>query len=132
MQLKYKRYTGSKGMLVSKQTYCVEAMLLANAEEQERINAAGRWDARVWIMGDHSHDADHEELDRQITKIGMRDLIQGVRFEYTNFNNVLRTENVIAEACKQLLATVNCLATFDGTERVVEVDEYTAEVVVTG
>lgn len=129
MQLKFKRYSGTKG-LFNKKTYCLEAVLLATQAEHERITAYAKWESRLWILGDL--DTDDEEYKNQVHKFNVGDLARGVRFEYENFNNVLRTENLIAKAAKVLLATVNTLATFDGTERVVEVDEDKAAVVVSG
>lgn len=133
MQLKLRRYTGvKKGILSSKTTYCLEAMLLPSPLEAERINAFERWSDNISILGDLDLDVDDEEYKTQAMNVTIQKLAHGARFEYLNFNGVIRTENLIMVACKQLLATINSLATFDGSERVVEVNEDTAAVVARG
>lgn len=132
MQLKFKRYTGSRGLISKGTTYCLEAVLYASSEEHERISAYDRWTASIWILGDLDLDTDQEEYKTQAMRVSVADLTKGSRFEYKNFNNVIRTENLIIAASKQLISTVNELATFDGTERVVELDDREATLVAAG
>lgn len=133
MQLKYKRYTGQRGMISKETTYCLDVLAHLSDAERERIDQYDRWKSMVWILGDMPVESDdNEEYRKHIMRVSIRDVANGCRFEYSNFNNVLRTENIIAEACKQVLATVNTLATFDGSERVVEVDEDEAAIVAAG
>lgn len=132
MQLKFKRYTGTKGMLKKETTYCLEAVVHPTPEEDALINRFGLWGQMPYIHGELDIDTAETEFTTQIMRVSMRDLRAGARLEYANFNNVGRSEALLANGCKRLLAAANELATFDGSERVVELDERSVEVVAAG
>jgi len=131
MQLKFKRYTGSKGMIFKDTTYCLEALAQPTAEEQASIITYNRANDMLYLLADREPDHD-EDLTGQINRPTVADLMNGIRLEFKNFNNVLRAESVIARACQKLLATIAELDTFDGSERVVEVQAGSLELAAAG
>lgn len=130
MQLKFKRYTTTKGLFGNKTGYCLEAMLLPTEDEARLIDEFGRWNTNVRISTDHI--GDNDELYKPVNGLQIGELRQGRRFEFSNFNNVYYTESAIRDACTRALDTVAALATFDGTERVIELTSDGQAVVAAG
>lgn len=126
MQLKFKRYTGSKGLLIKATTYCVEAIAHPAPAEQASINSYDRARQPLHL------NLDELDLATPINQPTFADLARGLRLECNTLDGALRGESVIAHACQELLATLETLATFDGSERVVEVQAGSVELVAAG
>lgn len=132
MQVKFKRYTGNRGLISKETTYCLDAIILPTAEEHALIQSYDRWSMRPWTLGNGDIDDDDEDYIGQMRRPSMADLTRGSNLTFKNFNSVFKAEQVILTACERLLATVNALATFDSSERVLEVDEDGAVLVAAG
>lgn len=126
MQLKFKRYTGSKGMLIKATTYCVEAIAHPGPAEQASINTHDRARQPFYF------NLDELDLATPINQPTFADFTRGLRLECNTLDGALRAESMIANACQDLLATLEILATFDGREHVVEVKAGSVEVVAVG
>lgn len=122
MQTKFKRYTGSKGMISKHTTYCLDAIVLPTAEEKVLMDGAGRWSTSVWTYSDEKNVDLDDEVYKHLGHLKMEELLRGVRFEYESHGSVIRTEEAILEAFRYLLSVSQTLATFDGRERVFEID----------
>ena len=129
MQLKFKRYTGTKGVLRQSTSYQLEAMIQPSPEERERVERFGRWAAYIAKSCDTDF-SNNAEMRDQIGLTTFRDLSDGCKFSYADPDNVVLTENVLVEACKNLIANVNFLMTFDHSERVFEIGESSSELLV--
>lgn len=129
MQLKFRRSTGSKGMLSKSTTYILDATMNATTEEGELIVRFGKSGSIVWNYADDTMQSGdrQDEVWTELNRTTFQDLSSGRRYEYEKFNSVIRTENDIKAACQSLLHTCETLATFDGRERVLEItaDEIT-------
>ena len=120
MQIKYRRSMGTKGML-SSTVYVLDALLLPSPEEAELLQRFGRTGERIWTYADEEIRDVTDEHYKQLSGLTFQQLISGHRFQYKNFNDVLRSERIIKDACQSVLATCETLATFNDSERVLEV-----------
>ena len=133
MQLKFKRYANTKkGLLGSSTTFCLEALLQVSPEEDERITESKRWGSRISVLCSSPDGRDDHEFDQAIQRYCIGDVRQGVVFAFDDFNHVFIMEAAIMEASQQLLSTVNALASFDNTERVIDVTETSRTLVAAG
>lgn len=120
MQVKFRRTTGSKGMLSKTVTYILEVVALPTADELELITRFGRERSMLRHLADVEIDSE-DEVYNQISQVTFQQIQRGHQFVFEGFNSIIRTENATVAACKQLMETAEFLETFDGSERVFEV-----------
>ena len=124
MQLKLKRLTDKKGHLIGSSTvFVLEAMIQPTSEENELITRFNKWTNNVWYTSDHDVEKTDMKLWQPLTRASLADLKSGYRFSFEKAGFVYKAEKVILEAIQNTLSTVRGLATFDGTERVLDVTE---------
>lgn len=124
MQLKFTRHLGSKGVVFKDKTYRLNAMIAATPEETSLLEKYGYW------RGMTNHYASPAQADSDpLLGISFSALIRGAVIESQDMNDIFRSELRLIEACKNILASAKAQDTFNGTERVIELDDREHELV---
>lgn len=121
MQVKFQRTTGSKGLMTKKITFIVTAILSLEPDERSLMQQFGFMDSALWVYTDLGSSDDDGDLLQSVNTTPTT-LMHGVVYEHVNMNEIFRTETRIVDAMKHILSSAKARATFDGSDRVYEVD----------